>query len=90
MDLRTRCRRPERQRAAGGTGHHGAQPGSGLGPDEIGDDPGYSAVHGLNQMKDRQLSFFSTTHVQHARLSSLNTVSKAEVHFGRYVAISCA
>ncbi|SCE24228.1 hypothetical protein GA0115244_121424, partial [Streptomyces sp. DvalAA-19] len=47
-------------------------------------------VHGLNQMKDRQLSFFGTTHVQHVRLSSLNPVSKAEVHFGRHVAKSCA
>ncbi|CAM5248094.1 hypothetical protein SBADM41S_08769 [Streptomyces badius] len=90
MDLGPRRRRPDGQRAPGRAGHHGTQSGTGLGPDEIGDDPGHSAVHGLNHMKDRQLSFSSTTHVQHERLSSLNPVSKAEVHFGRYVAISCA
>lgn len=90
VDLGARGRRPEGERAAGRAGHHGSQPGPGLGPDEIGDDPGHSAVHGLNQMKDRQLAFFSKTHVQHARLSSLNPVSKAEVHFGRVVAKSCA
>ncbi|WP_404952604.1 hypothetical protein HFP69_01595 [Streptomyces sp. ARC12] len=37
-------------------------------------------------MKDRQLAFFSTTHVQHARLSSLNPVSKTHQQLGGGVA----
>lgn len=55
--------------AAGGAGHDGPYARGGVRADEVGDHPGDSALHGLDQMENRQLVRLGPARLRHVRLS---------------------